>query len=145
MKNLVVLGALAEGCREGLKSLSGQSRSMFSGFPMGSCGPAAEIVGRILKEKAGYDGQYVCGRQHRRLKPSQTHAWYEVDDYIIDITHDQFDDVGLTGWVFRSGQGWHAEFADLDRRDGFSTPINWPDYPHDGYQAVIQELSKQAV
>lgn len=145
MKNLVLLEALAEDCREGLKSLSDKPASMFSAFPMGSCGPAAEIVGRILKEKAGYDGQYVCGSQHRRLKPSQTHAWYEVDGYIVDITYDQFIDVGLTGWVFRRGQGWHAEFADLDRRDGFCMPIGWSCYPHDGYHAVIQAIAKRAI
>jgi hypothetical protein len=145
MTNLVVLEALVESCRAALNSLSDQSGSMFSGFPKGSCGPAAEIVGRILKEEAGFDGRYVCGSRHRSLKPSQTHAWYEVGDYIIDITHDQFEGTGLKGWVFRRGQGWHAEFADLDPREGFCMPIGWPCYPHDGYQAITQVLPKRAV
>lgn len=145
MTNLAVLRAMAEGCRVGLQSLWDQSGSMFFGFPQGSCGPAAEIVGRIMKEEAGYDGRYVCGSRHHSLKPSQTHAWYEIGDHIIDITYDQFENTGLTGYVFLRGEAWHAEFVDLDRRDGFCMPFGWPCYPHDGYQAVKNELSQQAV
>lgn len=140
MVNLAVLETLAEGCRRGLEMLSNQTDSMFVDFPNGACGPAAEIVGRIVKEKAGYDGRYVCGRQHRGMKQGQSHAWYEVGDYVIDITYDQFNGTGLTGWVFLQGEGWHAQFADLDRRDGFCMPMDWPCYPHDGYQAAKQEI-----
>jgi hypothetical protein len=141
----VLIEALARDCREGLKSLADKSGSAFFGFPERTCGDAANIVGRILKEKAGYVGTYVCGSEHRRLKPSQTHAWYEVGDYIVDITYDQFNDVGLTGWVFRRGQGWHGEFASIERQDGFALPAGWSCYPYDGYQAVIQAFSKRAV
>jgi hypothetical protein len=143
MTNVTVLEELAKSCRRGLVSLSALPGSAFSGFPKGSCGPAAEIVGRILKEEAGYEGVYVCGYRHLQLKPSQSHAWYEVDDYIIDVTYDQFKGTGLTGWVFRRGQGWHAEFADVDRRPGFCMPAGWPCYPHDGYEAVARQLSAQ--
>lgn len=144
MTEIVVLEALADNCRVGLQSLANQPGSMFFGFPNGACGPAAELVGRILKEQAGYDGQYVCGKRHWDLKPSQSHAWYEVGDYIVDISHDQFDGTGLSGWVFRRGNGWHAGFADVDRRDDFCMPAGWPCYPHDGYQAVLQALSNSA-
>lgn len=145
MTNLVVLEALAHKCRVALEKLADQSDSMFSGFPRGACGNAAEIVGRILMEQAGYDGQYVEGNLHPRVKPGQSHAWYEVDDYIIDITYDQFEGTGLTGWVVPRGQGWHAEFAHLSRTPGFNMPTSWPAYPYDGYHAVTQELSKQIV
>lgn len=140
MADLVVLQKLAESCRRGLQTLADQLGSMFSGFPKGSCGPAAEIVGRILKEKAGYDGLYVCGSEHSRLKSSQSHAWFEIDNYIIDITYDQFVNTGLTGWVFPRGKGWHAEFADLDPRKGFCMPAGWPSYPFDGYGSVTREI-----
>lgn len=140
MADVATLQELAECCRRGLQSHSDQPGSMFSGFPKGSCGSAAEIVGRIMKEEAGYNGMYVCGSGHARLKPSQTHAWYEVGAYIIDITYDQFEGTGLTGWVFRRGEGWHAEFADLSPRNDFCMPTGWPSYPFDGYQAVTQEI-----
>lgn len=140
MTDLAVLQGLAESCRRGLISLSASPGSMFAGFPLASCGPAAEIVGRVLKEEAGYDGFYVWGSQHRQLKRNQSHAWYEVGDYIIDVTYDQFEGSGLTGWVFQRGKGWHAEFADLDKRSGFCMPAGWPCYPYDGYAAVADQL-----
>lgn len=141
----VILDSLAASCRDGLQSLSDHRESAFFGFPKATCGPATEIMGRILKEKAGLDGEYICGRGHPRLKPGQSHAWFEVGDYIVDVTHDQFDDTGLTGWVFRRNQGWHAEFAEIERIDGFCMPANWPSYPYDGYSAVVRELSKPAI
>ena len=140
MTKLHVLEALAEKCRVGLATLADQRDSMFAGFPTATCGNAAEIVGRILKEQAGYDGQYVEGNGHPNLKPGQSHAWYEVGDYIIDITYDQFEGTGLTGWVFHRGHDWHAEFADISYTPGFNTPRTWKSYPYDGYEAVMLEL-----
>lgn len=46
----------AAACRRGLESLAGQRSSIFSGFPKGSCGPAAELVGRLLEERFGLKG-----------------------------------------------------------------------------------------
>ena len=94
------LSRIASKCREGLQSLGGSQGSMFNRFPKGSCGPATELIGRAIKEGAGYDGFYVCGSAHARLEPCQSHAWYEVGDYIVDITYDQFNETGLTGFVF---------------------------------------------
>jgi hypothetical protein len=132
---------ISEQCRRGLARIAASPGSMFYGFPVGSCGPAAELVGRVLKEAAGYDGVYVCGSGHVKLEHNQTHAWYEVGNYVIDITHDQFPDTALAGWVFSGGTSWHAAFSDLDRRDGFCMPAQWPHYPHDGFAAIKQELA----
>lgn len=140
MVDIAVLQELAKCCRRGLQSISNQSGSMFSGFPKGSCGPAAELVGRVMYEVAGYEGLYVCGSGHTKLKPSQTHAWYEIGDYIIDITHDQFPEACLSGWVFNRSFGWHADFVDLDSRSGFCMPNGWPCYPFDGYQAITNNI-----
>ena len=70
----------------------------------------------LLKEKAGYEGVYVRVHRHPQLKPSQSPFWYEVIGYVIDVTHDQFQSTGIRGWVFRQGDGWHANFVDVDRR-----------------------------
>ncbi|NVD99957.1 hypothetical protein [Massilia sp. BJB1822] len=139
--NVQLLNDVAEKCRLGFLSLQDEVGSMFKDFPQGACGPAAEIVGRIMKEQTGYDGVYVCGSGHPRLRPNQTHAWYEMGNYIIDVTYDQFEDTGLSGWIFVRGTGWHAEFVDLDRRAGFCMPSGWPCYPFDGYQAIKAELT----
>lgn len=145
MTNLVLLEAVAQRCREGLATLTDNDSSSMSAFPKARCGNAAEIVGRILKEKAGLDGRYVCGSEHAAMKPSQSHAWYEVDDYIIDVTHDQFEGTGLTGWVFPCNHSWYAKFATQKRTDGFCMPNQWPSYPHDGYEAARQMLAEHPV
>jgi hypothetical protein len=142
MTDLKKIQEIAEGCRRGLQSRANQSGSMFFGFPKASCGPAAEIVGRILKEKLDCYGVYVCGDGHPSLEHGQSHAWYEVGNYIIDITHDQFQGTGLSGWVFERETGWHAEFTNLAPRNGFCMPNGWPCYPFDGYHAALNEVSK---
>lgn len=143
MTNVMVLEELAKSCRLGLLGLAALPGSTFFGFPKGSCGSAAEIVGRVLKQEAGYEGVYVCAHRHPQLSPTQSHAWYEVDDYIIDVTYDQFHGTGLEGWVFQRGEGWHVDFADVDTKPGFCMPAGWPCYPHDGYAAVARQLSGQ--
>lgn len=136
MTDLTKIEAIADSCRSALEGLAKSKGSMFYDFPLGACGPAAEIVGRILKEQLGLDGTYVCGTGHPELKSNQTHAWYEVSNCTVDITYDQFCNVDLKGWVFRSKSTWHAKFQELDPRDGFCGPEGWPCYPFDGYEAA---------
>lgn len=145
MTNLVLLEAVAQRCREGFETLTNNDSSSMSGFPKGRCGNAAEIVGRILKEQAGLDGRYVCGNEHAAMKPSQSHAWYEVGDYIVDVTHDQFEGTGLIGWVFPRDHSWYAKFATRQETDGFCMPNKWPFYPHDGYKAVRRVLVEHPI
>lgn len=141
MIDVGLLSRLADICRKGLQSLAKESGSLFVDFPSGSCDYAAELVGRVLKEQAGYDGVYVCGVGHTCLTPNQTHAWYEVGEYIIDITYDQFEDTGMSGWIFPREAGWHAEFEELNSRDSFCMPSGWPCYPFDGYDAIKLALA----
>lgn len=145
MASLALLEALAERCREGLETLSENPASLLKGFPKGACGAAAEIVGRVLKEQTGVTGRYVCGSEHTDMRPSQSHAWYEADDYIIDITHDQFEGTGLVGWVFNRSHDWYAQFATIQTTEGFCMPSQWPFYPHDAYKAVTQVLIERPI
>jgi len=140
MIDRIALAAVAEACRSGLEGLADKKFSMFHEFPNGACGPAAEILGRIVKERLQYDGIYVCGQGHPFLGFGQTHAWFEVGNLILDITHDQFEGTGLTGWIFEREGGWHSLFCDQDRRMGYCMPEGWLCYPHDGYRAAINEL-----
>jgi len=116
---------------------------MFDRFPAGACGPASELVGRLAKEFLAVDGCYVCGVGHPLLPHQQSHAWWEVDGYIIDITHDQFADTGLQGWVHPQSSTWHAGFREVDRRNGFCMPATWPMYPKSGYAAMLEQLSQR--
>jgi hypothetical protein len=139
------LEKVALACRKGLLSLADAKGSTFNGFPSGACGVAADIVGRVVWEKLQYEGVYVCGMSHPDLKSEGSHAWFEIGDFIIDITHDQFEATGLSGWVFERNDGWHALFSSQERREGFCTPSQWPAYPSDGYRAVLEEAKKMGL
>lgn len=130
---------IASACRNGLAALTYSSR--FRDFPRGNCGDAAELVGRVLNEALNCDGQYVCGCGHPQLRATQSHAWFEIEGVIVDITYDQFDATGLSGWVFPSGSGWHSAFTEIERRDGYCMPSGWPMYPHEGYHAILNRLA----
>jgi hypothetical protein len=114
---------------------------MFQGFPKGACGPASELIGRLLQERLGQSGVYVCGSDHFGLaSATQSHAWFEVGDCIIDITHDQFGETGVEGWVVPVTSAWHGRFRSIDRRERFCMPSGWPMYPHEGYGAMARAL-----
>jgi hypothetical protein len=136
MVEVVTLSEFATACRAGLETLATREGSSFHGFPRGACGPASELVMRLMKEELGLDGVYVCGVGHSQLRPNQSHAWVVVGEYIIDITHDQFASTGLAGWVHPRTSHWHAEFSDRDQREGVCMPERWPMYPFDGYAAT---------
>lgn len=102
---------LANAARGGLMGMDAQRRDMgFERFPWGSCGDTAHLIGRIVFERTGRVGTWVVGDHHPALKSTQTHAWMEIDGFIVDLTYDQFDGTGLTGWVL-SQSPWHAGFA----------------------------------
>jgi hypothetical protein len=109
---------------------------------MGACGPATELVGRLLQEHFGIEAVYVCGDNHLDLRSKgQTHAWVEAAGYIIDVTHDQFGATGVAGWVAPMPSTCHERFRSVDRREGFCMPSGWHMYPHDGYVAMTQALN----
>lgn len=138
--DLVKLEVVVSACRRGLESLSEARGSTFNRFPAGACGVASDIVGRIVWETLQRHGVYVCGTGHPLLPPQASHAWFEVDGVVIDITYDQFEGTGLSGWLFEPGEGWHAGFEEQERRDGYCSPRGWPMYPHDGYQAALKAV-----
>ena len=134
------LTRFANASRRALETLASRPHSVFRDFPLAACGPAAELIGRLLKERFELDGSYVCGGEHPNLPRSQTHAWFESGGFIIDITHDQFSDTGVVGWVLPMDCGWHAAFGEVKRRKGYCMPSGWPMYPHDGYSAMAAAL-----
>ena len=140
MIDLLAIEHIAQACRTGLSALRQSSR--FRDFPRGNCGEAAELVGRILKERLDCDGQYVFGSYHPLLKPTQSHAWFETSGVIVDITYDQFGAIGLAGWVFPAGSDWHAAFTEIDKQD-VCMPEHWLMYPHEGYRSILQKLAER--
>lgn len=138
-----VLGALtrlATAARDALEALTPQQRTyIFSEFPRGACGPATELIGRIVLEATGHTGIYVCGARHPELREQQSHAWLEVSGYIVDLTHDQFPGTGLDGWVFEHSH-WHAGF-EREINELCLLPSQWFQYPYTAYAAIHSACS----
>jgi hypothetical protein len=131
----VQLEALAAAARAGLEAMTPAERGIgFENFPRGTCGPVSELMGRIVLERTGFEGVYVCGEAHPSLREQQSHAWLEVGGFIVDLTHDQFLDTGLSGWVFDSSP-WHALFQRDENRLCLQ-PSFWMQYPHQAYAAM---------
>lgn len=129
------LTTLATAARAGLEDIPTNKRGIgLASFPLGTCGPVSELMGRIVLERLGVEGIYVCGECHPDLKSQTSHAWLEVDGLIVDLTHDQFEGTGLTGWVHESSE-WHAKF----NREVLGlclSPEQWGQYPHAAYAAM---------
>lgn len=143
--DLAELEEVVAACRRGFMSLTYTKGSTFTGFPEGACGVASEIVARIVSETFQCEGVYVCGTHHPQLEKDDSHAWFEIDKFIIDVTHDQFEGTGLSGWIFECGTGWHSQFSSLKTSDGFVHPGKWMCYPRDGYRAALDEVKKSGL
>lgn len=64
-------------------------KGYLSGFPAGRCGLTCRVLGPwLIGLFPNYDYEYVCGFHGR-----QSHAWIEMNNLIIDITADQFDNI----------------------------------------------------
>lgn len=131
----VALELLAAAARAGLEAMTPKQRGLeFGSFPHGTCGPVSELMGRIVLERTGREGIYVCGHGHPALQPQQSHAWLEVDGLIIDLTYDQFEGTGLTGWVHKTSP-WHARF-DREQHGLCLQPSLWGMYSYAAYAAM---------
>lgn len=75
----------------------------FKNFQRGCCGDASNLLSKYLSTH-GIKTVYVWG-----LKGEQSHAWLEYEDYIIDITADQFSDVSQQVIVTKD-KAWHYKF-----------------------------------
>lgn len=64
-----------------------------SGFPRGCCGDATDLLGLYLLKFHGIESEYVCG-EGLISNLYQSHAWLLCQGYIVDITADQFNDIG---------------------------------------------------
>jgi hypothetical protein len=51
--------------------------------------------------------QYVCGQNHPQLDSNVSHAWFELGNFIIDITYDQFAGTGPSGLQQKTGLPSH--------------------------------------
>ncbi|MBU2911869.1 hypothetical protein [Vibrio splendidus] len=88
-----------------------------SGFPSGCCGDATDLLGLYLLKYHGLESDYVCG-QGLGDNSNQTHAWLVCQDYIIDITADQFNNDGyeLPSVIIDKQSPFHELFDETNSR-----------------------------
>lgn len=82
------------------------SENHFECFPEGACGDMSEILMEWLRSKGCKGIKYVHGERDG----SRPHAWLEVNDIIIDITSDQFED-GLEPVYIGPYTNFHNSFS----------------------------------
>lgn len=86
---------------------------VFERFPTGSCGDAALLLSRFLREHGARDIRYVLGK--RRVGDDWgSHAWLTVDGLIVDITADQFEEVEVPV-IVAATSAWHTSGWEIDR------------------------------
>ncbi|MCP4163865.1 MAG: hypothetical protein GY760_27710 [Deltaproteobacteria bacterium] len=95
----------------------------FKNFPKGTCGDTSDLLAQWLIEKGFDNVKCVCGQ-----KNGEPHAWLELNDLIIDITSDQFDD-GLSPVYI----GRNRDFHDTFNKQNSTEPII-PPYLTDAYK-----------
>lgn len=88
-----------------------------SGFPAGCCGDATDLVGLYLLKYHGLESDYICG-QGLGDNSNQTHAWLMCQGHIIDITADQFNDIGyeLPSVIIEKQSPFHELFTETTSR-----------------------------
>lgn len=82
-------------------------------FPRGACGTASDFLGYWLKKNGVMSAEYVWGERN-----DVTHGWVEVDELIIDITSDQFED-GVGAVFVGTDRNFHDTFFNQRR-----TPVS---------------------
>ncbi|HBG04589.1 MAG: hypothetical protein A2075_21300 [Geobacteraceae bacterium GWC2_58_44] len=73
-------------------------------FPHGACGDASLLLAKYLQVNKCGRSLLVLGERHGR-----GHAWLQLQEVIIDITADQFDDQD-DGVIVTSDSSWHSSF-----------------------------------
>lgn len=134
----------AETCRAAFDTMSTEERGdRFASFPSGTCGDVANLVARLLHEEFHLESEYICG-WFNPGESSATHAWVEVDGYIIDLTHDQFAagpyGTGLSDWVFERSE-WHQQLY-RNPSAPLLDPGDWPGFPYEAYEALRRSLKR---
>ena len=82
-------------------------------FPKGWCGLASRVLGGVLcKEYPQTEIYYTWG-----YIDGQSHAWVQFDEYILDITADQFNGITSEIIIEKNDQSvFHNSFSEVTKR-----------------------------
>lgn len=80
-------------------------------FPKGACGDTCLVLGQFLHDEGFQGAEYICGNKYRSDGKPYSHAWLRHGGLIIDITADQFAEVGAKV-IVTSDSEWHKQWEE---------------------------------
>ncbi len=95
----------------------------FPYFPEGCCTWASIFIGNFLKEEHNL--------QAKRVFSKSNHEWTFVNNYIVDITADQFCN-SISSVIVEKESKWHSQLGILEIDDYF--PVSQYDMSHEKYK-----------
>ncbi len=79
-------------------------------FPTGACGDTSLLFGALLADNGINGFSYIYGyRGNVHEQTSQTHAWLQRGNLIVDLTADQFPDAPPE-FIAEEDSVWHRAF-----------------------------------
>ncbi|MFK4750955.1 hypothetical protein [Oceanobacter antarcticus] len=117
--------------------------SVFRDFPAGCCGDTSNVLATYLFEKTGVIADYCAGRDGGTDQEIYSHAWLQINNLIIDITADQFQDRGypLDPVYVGPATDWHKTFdvtVEPDARHTSIKDVNWLEV---AWQRIMAEMA----
>lgn len=87
-------------------------------FPQACSGVVSELLGDYLNTQLGLMVEYVSGD-----RDGASHAWLELNGFVIDITGDQFD--GRPSVFIAPKDEWYASWEESARHFAIHEPKAW--------------------
>lgn len=86
-----------------------------TGFPTGCCGDTTNLLGLYLKQKYDISTNYLSAKGLGN-NPNLSHAWLVCDGFTIDITADQFNDIGydVSDVIIMENSHFHTLFDNIN-------------------------------
>lgn len=104
--------------------ISGEHLRVLCDFPRGCCKVGSIFFLKWIGDRDGIRSGFGVANAARGPEDSQqTHAWVEVEGYVVDITADQFSDFAQAVFVGRASD-WHGAWTGAMR------------YPHSEFTSI---------
>ena len=104
---------LATCFRSAIESIGRGLSPAFEQFPRGACGEVAPLLGTYFIENGLLGFEYILGERGSREQDAEirwhSHAWIQRGSLIVDITADQFVEIGEPV-IVTDDSHWHQTF-----------------------------------
>lgn len=103
------LRAVAEGVRTRLETADlSKAHECFHSFPRGACGATCDVLATVLERRFGVRPLWVRAEIREGETWRGSHAWLEVEGFVVDVTADQFGEAPL---IIANHSPWHDKLT----------------------------------